>query len=76
MKPLDEHQITVKILGQWELGGVTVTQSQAGTIVTWSFDFTDGIARVDSMESYLIGYLDHNQTRKLMDLLTEQATLA
>lgn len=73
-EPLKDHQVIPKELGQWKLDGVTVTQSQAGKAVTWSFDFGEWLARKDrDGKPYLIGYLTHDQARELRALLIEQS---
>ena len=73
-EPIKEHQVTTQQLGSWELDGVLVTQSQSGTAVTWSFDFSEWLARQDrNHHPYFMGYLSHEQATSLAALLNEEA---
>lgn len=66
---LHQFQVVTKELDRGVLDGITVVQSQSGFAITWAFDFARGMARCGPGENYLIGYLDHTQTRELRDFL-------
>lgn len=61
-------------LGQEALDGVTVTVSQFGPAVTWSFDFAEGMSRIDKDGTgYLIGYLSAEQVAGLSAWIAREA---
>jgi|HubBroStandDraft_1064217.scaffolds.fasta_scaffold468437_3 hypothetical protein len=73
MKPLREFQPTSVQLAQTKLAGVTVTESQVGLSVAWSFDFASGMRRVEKDgTAYLIGYLSHDEAMQLAAFLTRE----